>query len=126
MSKTPDTLVVLGIDADGQPRAARFADADARLVIKAARALRYRAARVRGRKLLAALRTGDPFAQASGFAYPISAALFEQLDRVIAPVASDQASPASKKLAWVPATCGPLTPIAQPHDRACSVCPRPL
>src|SRR5216683_933374 len=61
------TLVVFGLDPEGKLRAARFAEPDAELAIKAAALLGYRAVRISDAELHEALPDGNVFARGNGF-----------------------------------------------------------
>jgi len=67
MIETMPTLVVFGLDPEGKPRAAQFAEPDAELAVKAAALLGYRAVRISDAEILEGLPDGDVFARGNGF-----------------------------------------------------------
>ena len=79
MSETMPPLVVFGLDPEGKPRAARFADPDAELAVKAAALLGYRALRISDAEILEALPDGDVFARGNGFIKRVSLSVFDKL-----------------------------------------------
>jgi hypothetical protein len=87
MIETMPALVVFGLDPEGKPRAARFADPDAELAVKAAALLGYRAARISDPEILEALPDGDVFARGNGFIRRVSLSVF---DKLIADADKDQ------------------------------------
>jgi hypothetical protein len=82
MSETMPTLVVFGPAPEGKPRAARFAEPDAELAIKAAALLGYRVVRVSDAEILEALPDGNVFARGSGFIRRVSRSVFEKVTSV--------------------------------------------
>jgi len=82
MIETMPTLVVFGLDPEGKPRAARFAEPDAELAIKAASLLGYRAVRISDAEILDALRDGDVFSRGNGFIGRVSRSVFDKLTAV--------------------------------------------
>ena len=79
MIETMPTLVVFGLDPEGKPRAARFAEPDAALAVKAAALLGYRALRVSDAEIFEALPDGDVFARGNGFIGRVSLSVFDKL-----------------------------------------------
>jgi hypothetical protein len=79
MIETMPTLVVFGLDPEGKPRAARFADPDAELAVKAAALLGYRAVHISDPEILEALPDGDVFARGNGFIGRVSRSVFDKL-----------------------------------------------
>ena len=65
MIETMPTLVVFGLDPEGRPRAARFAEPDAALAVKAASLLGYRAVHISDAEIFDALPDGNVFAAAA-------------------------------------------------------------
>jgi hypothetical protein len=82
MIETMPALVVFGLDPEGKPRAARFADPDAELAVKAAALLGYRAVRVSDTEILEALPDGDVFARGNRFIGRVSQSVFEKVAAV--------------------------------------------
>jgi hypothetical protein len=82
MIETMPTLVVFGLDPEGKPRAARFADPDAKLAVKAAALLSYRVVRISDAEVLEALPDGDVFARGNGFIARVSRSVFDKLTAV--------------------------------------------
>ncbi len=72
-------LVVFGFDPDGKPRAARFAEGNAELAIKAANLLGYRTVRLADAALAGALPEGNVFARGNGFVRRVSRSVFDKL-----------------------------------------------
>ena len=72
-------LVVFGLDAEGKPRAARFAEPDAELAVKAAVLLGYRAVRINDAEIFDALPDGNVFARGNGFIGRVSLSVFDKL-----------------------------------------------
>ena len=70
-------VVVFGLDGEGRPRAACFAEHDAALAIKAARYLGYRTVPIVDPGLAEVLPRGNVFAPRNVFARRISRAVFE-------------------------------------------------
>jgi hypothetical protein len=79
MIETMLALVVFGLDPEGRPRAARFAEPDAKLAVKAASLLGYRALRISDPEILEALPDGDVFARGNGFIRRVSLSVFDKL-----------------------------------------------
>jgi hypothetical protein len=79
MIETMPALVVFGPDPEGKPRAARFADPDAKLAVKAAVLLGYRAVHISDPEILEALSDGDVFARGNGFIRRVSLSVFDKL-----------------------------------------------
>ncbi len=79
MIETMPALVVFGLDPEGKPRAARFADPDAELAVKAAALLGYRALRISDAEILETLLNGDVFARGNGFIGRVSRPVFEKV-----------------------------------------------
>ena len=79
MTETIPILVVFRLDPEGKPRAARFAEPDAELAVKAAALLGYRAVRVSDTEILEGLPDGDVFARGSGFIARVSRPVFDKL-----------------------------------------------
>src|SRR6266852_5600944 len=73
------TLVVFGLDPEGRPRAARFAEPDAELAVKAASLLGYRAVGISDAQILEALPDGDVFTRGNGFIGRVSRPVFDKL-----------------------------------------------
>ena len=82
MIETMPALVVFGLDPEGRPRAARFAEPDAELAIKAASLLGYRAVRISDAEIIEALQDGDVFARGNGFIGRVSRSVFDKLTPV--------------------------------------------
>ena len=82
MIETMPTLVVFGLDPEGMPRAARFAEPDAALAVKAAALLGYRVARISDAEVLEALPDGNVFARGNGFIGRVSRSVFDKLTAV--------------------------------------------
>jgi hypothetical protein len=72
-------VVVFGLDGEGRPRAACFAEHDAALAIKAACYLGYRTVPIVDPGLAEVLPRGNVFAPRNVFARRISRAVFEKL-----------------------------------------------
>ena len=72
-------FVVFGLDGEGRPRAACFAEHEAALAIKAARYLGYRSVHIVDPGLAEVLPRGNVFASRNAFVRRISRAIFEQL-----------------------------------------------
>jgi hypothetical protein len=79
MIEPPPTLVVFGLDPDGNPRAGRFAEPDAKVAVKAAALLGYRVARISDTEFLEALPDGNIFARGMGFIRRVNRAEYEEL-----------------------------------------------
>jgi hypothetical protein len=79
MIETMPTLVVFGLGPEGKPRAARFAEPDAGLAVKAAALLGYRAVRISDPEILEELSDGDVFARGNGFIRRVSLSVFDKL-----------------------------------------------
>ena len=79
MIETMPALVVFGLDPEGKPRAARFAEPDAELAIKAAALLGYSALHISDPEILEALPDGDVFARGNGFIRRVSLSVFDKL-----------------------------------------------
>jgi hypothetical protein len=82
MIETMPALVVFGLDPEGKPRAACFAEPDATLAVKAAALLGYRVVRVSDAEILDALRDGDVFSRGNGFIGRVSRSVFDKLTAV--------------------------------------------
>jgi hypothetical protein len=82
MIETMPALVVFGLDPEGKPRAARFADPDAELAVKAAALLGYRALHISDPEILEALPDGDVFARGNGFIRRVSRSVLDKLTAV--------------------------------------------
>jgi len=76
------TLVVFGLDPEGKPRAARFAEPDAKLAVKAAALLGYRAVHISDTEIIEALPDGNVFARGNGFIGRVSRSVFDKLTAV--------------------------------------------
>jgi hypothetical protein len=63
----PPTLVVFGLDPDGNPRAAKFTAESAKLANKTASLLGYRVALVGDPLIVTRLKQGNVFARGHGF-----------------------------------------------------------
>ena len=87
MIETMPALVVFGLDPEGKPRAARFADQDAELAVKAAALLGHRAVHISDPEILEALPGGDVFARGNGFIRRVRRPVF---DKLIADADKDQ------------------------------------
>jgi hypothetical protein len=83
MIETMPALVVFGLDPEGKPRAARFAEPDAELAIKAAALLGYRAARISDAGIFEALPNGDVFARGNGFIGRVTRSVFDKLSATL-------------------------------------------
>ena len=79
MCETLPTLVVFGLDPEDKPRAARFAEPDAELAIKAAALLGYRVARTSDAEVIEALPEGDVFARGNDFVRRVSRSIFDTI-----------------------------------------------
>jgi hypothetical protein len=71
------TIVVFGLNPEGRPRAARFAEPDAELAIKAASRLGYRVVRISDAEILEALPAGNVFARGNGFIGRVSRSVLD-------------------------------------------------
>src|SRR6266853_1238077 len=86
MTNTAPILVVFGIDPEGKPRAARFAERDAELATKAAALLGFRLAWITdeaGLAIAEALPNGNVFARGNGFVRLVRQSVFERLSALI-------------------------------------------
>jgi len=72
-------VAVFGLDGNGRPHAACFAEHDAALAIKAAHALGYRTLQLPDAKLAHELRLGNVFGRGPAFVPRVSRARFERL-----------------------------------------------
>jgi len=72
-------VVVFGLDGNGRPHAACFAEHDAALAIKAARYLGYRSVQIADAGLAEILPRGNVFASRNAFVRRISRVTFEKL-----------------------------------------------
>ena len=79
MIETMPALVVFGLDPECKPRAARFAEPDAKLAVKAAALLGYRAVRISDTEIIEALPDGNVFARGNGFIGRVSRSVFDKL-----------------------------------------------
>jgi hypothetical protein len=79
MIETMPTLVVFGLDPEGRPRAAQFAEPDAELAVKAAALLGYRALRISDAEILETLPDGNVFARGDGFIRRVRRPVFDKL-----------------------------------------------
>jgi hypothetical protein len=84
------TLVVFGLDPDGNPRAGRFAEPDAHVASKAAAFLGYQAFRLSDAELLDVLPDGNIFARGIGFIRRVNRTVFEKLVAIAAPEKAGQ------------------------------------
>jgi hypothetical protein len=73
------TLVVFGLDPDGNPRAGRFGERDAGVAVKAAAFLGYQVVRISDADILEALPGGNVFARGTGFARRVPRAVFDKI-----------------------------------------------
>jgi hypothetical protein len=95
MIETIPTIVVFGLDPEGKPRAARFAEPDAELAIKAAALLGYRVVRISDAEIFEALPNGDVFARGNGFIGRVSRrSVFDKLTAVAGEEQSNPTLPA--------------------------------
>jgi hypothetical protein len=97
MIETMPALVVFGLDPEGKPRAARFAEPDAELAVKAASLLGYRAVRISDAEIIEALPEGDVFARGNGFIGRVSRSAFEKLTAVAGKDQAGEADAAPEK-----------------------------
>jgi hypothetical protein len=97
MIETMPTIVVFGPDPEGRPRAARFAEPDAELAVKAAALLGYRAVRIGDAELLEALPDGNVFARGNGFIRRVSRSVFDKLPAVAGEEQDEDARAAPEK-----------------------------
>jgi hypothetical protein len=97
MIETMPTLVVFGLDPEGKPRAAQFAEPDAALAIKAASLLGYRVARISDAEIFEALPDGDVFARGNGFIGRVSRSVFDKLTAVAGKDQDEDAGAAPEK-----------------------------
>jgi hypothetical protein len=97
MIETLPALVVFGLDPEGKPRAARFAEPDAELAIKAAALLGYRAVRISDPEILEALPDGDVFARGNGFIRRVSLSVFDKLSAALDKDQDEDAGAAPEK-----------------------------
>jgi hypothetical protein len=72
-------VVVFGLDGNGRPQAACFAEHDAALAIKAAHYLGYRSVQIADAGLAEILPRGNVFASRNAFVRRISRVTFEKL-----------------------------------------------
>jgi len=79
MIEPQPTLVVFGLDPDGNPRAGRFAERDAEVAVKAAALLGYQPVRISDAEVLEALPDGNVFARGSGFIRRIKRPVFDKI-----------------------------------------------
>jgi hypothetical protein len=79
MIETMPALVVFGLDPEGKPRAARFAEPDATLAVKAAAPLGYRAVSISDAEILETLPDGNVFARGDGFIRRVRRPVFDKL-----------------------------------------------
>jgi hypothetical protein len=85
MIEPTPTLVVFGIDPDGNPRAGRFAKPDAEIAVKAAALMGYQVERLSDAEVLDALPDGNVFARGIGLIRRVNRAVFEKLIALAAP-----------------------------------------
>src|SRR6267143_4602597 len=86
MTEPASIFVVFGIDSEGKPRAARFAEKDAELVTKAATLLGFRLAWITdeaGRAIAEALPDGNVFARGNGFIRLVRQSVFDKLSAAV-------------------------------------------
>ena len=79
MIETMPTMVVFGLDPEGKPRAGCFAEPDAKLALKAAALLGYRALRISDAEILETLPDGNVFARGDGFIRRVRRPVFDKL-----------------------------------------------
>jgi len=79
MTEYPATLVVFGLDLDGNPQAGRFAEPDAEVAVKAATLLGYRVVRISDAETAEPLSEGNVFARGSGSIRRVKRAVFDKL-----------------------------------------------
>jgi hypothetical protein len=79
MIEPAPTLVVFGLDPDGNPRAGRFAEPDAHVAVTAAAFLDYQIGRVADAEILEALPAGNVFAHGIGLIPRVNWAVFDRL-----------------------------------------------
>jgi hypothetical protein len=79
MIESASTLVVFGLDPDGNPRAGRFAEPDAEVAVKAAALLGYQIVRISDAEVLEALPDGNVFARGIGFIKRVNRAVFDKV-----------------------------------------------
>jgi hypothetical protein len=79
MIESPPTLVVFGLDPDGNPRAGRFPGQDTEVAVKAAAFLGYQIVRTSDAEVLEALPDGDIFARGIGFIRRVKHAVFDKV-----------------------------------------------
>jgi hypothetical protein len=79
MIEPPPTLVVFGLDPDGNPRAGRFAEPDADVAVKAAAFLGYQVVRISDAEILGTLPDGNVFARGLGFIKRVKRAVFDKI-----------------------------------------------
>jgi hypothetical protein len=73
------TLVVFGLDPDGNPRAGRFAERDAGIAVKAAAFLGYQVVRISEAEILETLADGNVFTRGNGFIRRVNRAVFDKV-----------------------------------------------
>jgi hypothetical protein len=95
MIEPTPTVVVFGLDPDGNPRAAKFSHGNTELAIKAASLLGYHVARISDLAIAARLREGNVFARGGGFVGRVKRALF---DSIVALAGQDQGERAGVEL----------------------------
>jgi hypothetical protein len=79
MIEPPPTLVVFGLDPDGNQRAGRFTKVDAEVAVKAAAFLGYQVVRVSDAEALEVLPEGNVFARGLGFIRRVKRAAFDKI-----------------------------------------------
>jgi hypothetical protein len=82
MIETMPALVVFGLDPEGKPRAAGFAEPDAELAVKAAALLGYRAVHISDAEIFEALPDGNVFSRGNGFIGRVRRSVFDKLTAV--------------------------------------------
>jgi hypothetical protein len=79
MNEPRPTLVVFGVDPDGNPRAAKFTHESAELANKAASLLGYRVTLVGDPLIVGRLKLGNVFARGQDFIRPVKLAVFDKI-----------------------------------------------
>ena len=97
MIETMSTLVVFGLDPEDKPRAARFAEPDAKLAVKAASLLGYRAVRISDPEILEALPDGSVFTRGNGFIRRVNLSVLDKLTALAGKDQDEDASAAPEK-----------------------------
>jgi hypothetical protein len=93
------TLVVFGLDPEGNPRAGRIAEPDADVALKAAAFLGYQVVRIADAEVLEALAAGNVFARGIGLMRRVRQAVFERLATLAASENEDEHAEAASKTA---------------------------